>query len=76
MRLEYNIWVKKHQIKANEKENQIEEENKERMDFANQLIVDRRDKINSLRNAKKAVNVMANLFKEQRNIIKGMRRAK
>jgi len=46
------------------------------MDFANQLIVDRRDKINSLRNAKKAVNVMANLFKEQRNIIKGMRRAK
>ena len=76
MRLEYNIWVKRHQIKANQKENQIEEENKERMDFANQLIVDRRDKINSLRNAKKAVNVMANLFKEQRNIIKGMRRAK
>jgi hypothetical protein len=46
------------------------------MDFTDQLIVERRQKINTLRNAKQAVNIMANLFKEQRNILKGMRKAK
>ena len=46
------------------------------MEFTNQLMVERKQKINSLRNAKQAVNTLANLFKEQRNIWKGMKKAK
>jgi hypothetical protein len=44
--------------------------------LANDLIIERKKKINTLKNAKEAVGVMANLFKEQRNIWKGMKRAK
>lgn len=76
LKLEYNIWVRKHEIRTSEEENRIEEENNERIELANQLIVERKRKIDTLRNASQAVNTMSNLFKEQRNIWRGMAKAK